>query len=231
MIKKIKITIIVLVAISFSILTVLFLQDRTRKLEDRKYKNINKILITVDSSDINFYKSEDENVRVVVYGTKKDEVKMIEGNKNITIFKNTGNNICFLNCKNVIDIYIPIPSEFDSVDIKTDEGNINTNDLFIKNIIVDTQDGNVKIDKTNMVNIISNTGNISINELTSNANSSIKTDTGNVYINTSRNSYISVKSVTGYITIPVFKEKQDFTLKIETNEGNIDIDHHENKSE
>lgn len=229
MIKKIKIIIIVLVAISFSILSILFLQDRTRKLENRKYKDINKILITVDSSNINFYNSNDETVRVVIYGTKKDEVKIIEGTKNITIYKNTGNNMCFINCKNIIDIYVP--SDFSTIDIKSDEGNINTNDLYINNIIIDTQDGNINIDKTNMVNISSNTGNININELNAKANSSIKTDTGNVYINKSINSYIDVKSSTGFITIPVFKEKQNFTLKIETNEGSIDIDRHENKSE
>ena len=85
MLKIIKTTLIVIAILSALILAILFLQDRTKKLEDRKYKEISKIIIESNSSNINFYKSDDEQVRVVVYGSQKDKVQIVEGTKYLNI--------------------------------------------------------------------------------------------------------------------------------------------------
>ena len=106
MLTIIKRILVAIAIISGIILGVLFLQDRTKKIEDRNYKEINKVIIDADTSDINIYKSKDESVRVVAYGTAKDEVQIIEGSKYLTITKKTSKKTCFLNCKNEIGIYI-----------------------------------------------------------------------------------------------------------------------------
>ena len=66
MISKIKTILIVLVVISIAILGIFFVQDRTKKLEDRKYKEIESLNIYADSANINIYRSTDEQVRVVI---------------------------------------------------------------------------------------------------------------------------------------------------------------------
>ena len=106
MLRIIKITLIILAILSGTILAILFLQDRTKKLEEREYKEINSIVVATDNANINFHKSKDEKVKVVVYGSSKDFVEIIEGSKSLTISKMTGNTNCFLNCKNEVNIYI-----------------------------------------------------------------------------------------------------------------------------
>ena len=134
MLKIIKNILLIIAIISGVILGILFLQDRTKKIEDRKYKDINKIVVESDSADINIYKSSNEYVRVVVYGSSKDTVKIIEGSKYLTITKETKKKNCFLNCKNEIDIYVP--NNIEIIDIKTEIGNVNTDNVTIKNITV-----------------------------------------------------------------------------------------------
>lgn len=228
MLTIIKRILVAIAIISGIILGVLFLQDRTKKIEDRNYKEINKVIIDADTSDINIYKSKDESVRVVAYGTAKDEVQIIEGSKYLTITKKTSKKTCFLNCKNEIDVYVP--EDFDRLEIKVEEGNINVDKVTVKNIVANTELGNISIYKTENVDLTSNTGNIYINIIKATNNSSIKTEVGNINITNTSNLKLEAKSETGSVVIPVIKEDQDFTLKIESKVGNIDIIHHENKS-
>ena len=228
MLTIIKRILVAIAIISGIILGVLFLQDRTKKIEDRNYKEINKVIIDADTSDINIYKSKDESVRVVAYGTAKDEVQIIEGSKYLTITKKTSKKTCFLNCKNEIDVYVP--EDFEKLEIKVEEGNINVDKVTVKNIVANTELGNISIYKTENVDLTSNTGNIYINIIKATNNSSIKTEVGNINITNTSNLKLEAKSETGSVVIPVIKEDQDFTLKIESKVGNIDIIHHENKS-
>ena len=229
MISKIKTILIVLVVISIAILGIFFVQDRTKKLEDRKYKEIESLNIYADSANINIYRSNDEQVRVVVYGTKNDTVEIIEGTRYLNISKTTGKNRCFLNCKNELDIYVP--NEFKNIIIKSDVGNVTTENVSINNLSITTDVGNVTIDKVNVINVNSNVGNVVIKEINGTNNSSIKTEVGNVNVDKIINLKLAAKSETGSVVIPVIKEELQFTLNIETNIGNIDINSHEVKSE
>ena len=229
MISKIKTILIILVVISISILGIFFIQDRTKKLEDRKYKEIESLNIYTDSSNINIYKSTDEFVRVVVYGTKNDTIEIIEGTKYLNISKTTGKNKCYINCKNELDIYVP--DGFKDIKIKSEIGNVTTEDISISNLSVSTDVGNILVDKVNVINANTNIGNVVVNEINATNNSLIKTDVGNVNIDKIINIKLNVKSETGSDVIPVIKEELEFTLNIESNVGNIDIKSHEVKSE
>ena len=217
MLKIIKTTLIVIAILSALILAILFLQDRTKKLEDRKYKEINKITIESNSANINFYKSVDEQVRVVVYGSSKDKVQIIEGTKYLNISKDTKKKTCILNCKNEIDIYVP--DNIENVEIKNEVGNILFDKVTVKNISINSETGDIDIYNTNILNINSKVGDILVNTINATNNSSIKTETGNVTIEK------------GSVVIPVIKEEQDFTLNIDIKVGNVDIKKYENKSE
>ncbi len=229
MLKIIKTTLIIVAILSGVILAVLFLQDRTKKLEDRNYDDINKIIIESDTSNVNIYKSKNKDVRVVVYGSSKDNVKLIEGTKYLTVSKESKKKNCILNCKNEINIYVP--DNFEIINIKSETGNINTESVTIKNLSIESETGNINIDKVNLLNVNNKIGNININTIDAINNCSIKTETGNITIEKIINLKIDSKSETGSVVIPVIKEEQKFTLKLETKVGNIDIKHHENKSE
>ena len=226
--NKIKLILVIIVAISGAILAILFFQDRTKKLEDRDYKDIKKITVETDKANINFYKSDDEKVRVVVYGSSKDTVKIIEGSQELSISKETGNTTCFLNCKNQVNIYVP--EDFPFILVKSEIGNINSKVKLVSSDI-NSDKGNIDLYKVNIVNINSNIGNILIDEINGTYNSTIKTDIGNVTIKKIVNLFINAKSEVGSVVIPVIKDSQEFTLTVETNKGNIGIDHHESKSE
>ena len=228
MINKIKIALVVIALISGAILAVLFLQDRTKKLEDRKYKEISSISLNTDLANVNFYKSEDENVRVVVFGSSKDTVEIIEGSMSLTISKKTGNTTCYLNCKNEVNIYIPEKEV--KIDVKSEKGNI-TSDTYISNLVINSDIGNVNLSKVGVLDVVTNIGDVVVSEIGGNFNSNIKTDVGNVLVGTIINLYIDAKSEVGSVVIPVVRDTQEFTLKIETNKGNVEIEHHENKSE
>ena len=229
MLKIIKTTLIVIAILSALILAILFLQDRTKKLEDRKYKEINKITIESNSANINFYKSVDEQVRVVVYGSSKDKVQIIEGTKYLNISKDTKKKTCILNCKNEIDIYVP--DNIENVEIKNEVGNILFDKVTVKNISINSETGDIDIYNTNILNINSKVGDILVNTINATNNSSIKTETGNVTIEKLVNLKLDAKSETGSVVIPVIKEEQDFTLNIDIKVGNVDIKKYENKSE
>ena len=224
----IKNILIGLVIVSMVLLGVLFFQDNTKKLEDRSYKEINKIIINSETANIAFNKSEDEKVRVVVYGAKKDKVELIEGTKSLIINQESNNSICFINCYKKIEIYVP--DKFPEAVIKTDKGNIDANKQTINNVLISTNKGNISLYKTNIVNIISDKGNVSIDEINATKDSIITTNTGNININKIINLNLDIKTDFGNRTVPVIKNKQKYTLKIETNTGNIDIDSHEDKS-
>ena len=218
----------ILVVVSLVILIVLFFQDGSKKLEDRIYKDIDKIIINSETANINIYNIEGNNIRVVVHGTKKDSVKLIEGTKSLNIEYDSGSSMCLYKCEKRIDIYVP--DNFPIFDIKTKLGNINSNYLSINNIIVNSDAGNISLYKVNNANIVTNLGNIFIKEINANSDSYIKSNIGNIKISKIINLKLDIKTETGSKVVPVIKNNQDYTLKIETNIGNIDIDSHEDKS-
>lgn len=226
--KKINSILVVLVVISVIILGILFFQDKTKKLEDRSYKEIEKIIVGVDSANINIYKSLDNNVRVVIYGTKKDNTEIIEGSKELTVHYTSKDTVCFLKCNKSVDIYVP--DKFPELRITTTTGDIYSSDVTVNNMNAFSQDGNITIDKVQNVDVDTTYGDVSIKEINANDDSYIKTNTGDINISKIINLNLNIITEFGHKVVPVIRNEQDYTLKIETNVGIINIDSHEDKS-
>lgn len=226
--KDIKKILMILVIISMVILGILFFQDGSKKLEDRSYKEIDKIILNVDLSDITFHKSKDEIVRVVVVGSSKDKVELIEGTKSLTINQKSKKSVCIFRCNKEIEIYLP--DNFKEVVINSDVGDIDSDNQTINNLSIKANVGDVSLYKTNVVDITSNVGDIFIKEINATGNSTIKTDVGDIEIDKIINLNLDINTDLGDKTIPVIKNSQEYTLKIETNVGDIDIDKYEDKS-
>ena len=225
---NIKKVLIALVAISLVILVLLFLQDGSKKLEDRSYKEINNIVINGDVADITFHKSEDEKVRVVVTGSKKDIVELIEGTKSLIINQTSKNSFCIFRCSKEIEVYLP--DNFLSVNINSNVGDISSDNLTINNVLIKNSVGDISLYKTNIVDITSDVGDVFIKEIKGTGDSKIISNVGDIEIDKIINLNLDVKSDIGDKVIPVIKDKQEYTLKIETNVGDIDIDSYDDKS-
>lgn len=216
-ILKILLTIVVIFALSFII--IYSLQDRTKLLEDRKYKEIEKLTINSEIADINFYKSEDNNTRVVIYGLVNDKVELVEGSKELSIEKHGKSGNCLINCNNKIEIYLP--NDLNSLIVNTDVGNINTKKINISSLTVKSDVGNVVVGNTNLVNISTNVGNVSIKEINATGNSIIKTDVGNIKIDKINN--LKIEANTDIGSNDIVNSDGEFTLKLETNVGSIKV--------
>lgn len=227
--KKKIFNVIISMIVLFALLFILtyITQDKTKLLEDRKYKDIDKIIINSEIANITFYNSEDEHTKVVIYGLERDKVELIEGSKELTIEKHGKKGNCLINCNNKIDIYLP--NDLDSLSITTDVGNINTKKININNLTVKTDVGNVTVGNTNIVNITTNVGNVSINEIKGTDNSVIKTDVGNIIVNKVYN--LKVESNVDLVNSSIVESNGEFTLKLETNVGSVKVKNYDNKSE
>ena len=217
--KVLKIIFAIIIILLLSCITIYLIQDKTKLLEDRKYKDINEIIIDSDVANITFYKSEDDYTKVVIYGLKSDKVELIEGSNELNINKHGKSGFCLINCENKIDIYLA--NDLDSLSITTDVGNVNTKKININSLNIKSDVGNIDVGSTNVVNITTNVGNVSINEIKGNGNSSIKTDVGNINIDKINN--LKIESNVDIGNNDIVNSDGEYTLKLETNVGSIKV--------
>jgi len=225
--KILKILCIIFIVLLLSFLCIYLLQDKSKLLEDRKYKDINKLVINSEVSDINFYKSEDEFTRVVIYGLSKDKVELVEGNKELSIDKHGSKSYCLINCDNKIDIYLP--NDLDSLNITTDVGSVNTESVYVSSLTIKSDVGSINVGVSNIVNIITNVGSVSIKEISGTDNSLVKTDVGSITIDKISN--LKVESNVDFGNNDIVNNDGEFILKLETNVGSVKVKEYENKSE
>ena len=226
--KKIFKILLAILIVCIIIISLIFLfQDNTKLLEDRKYKDIEELIINSEVASVNFYKSDDLNTRVVIYGLTSDNVELIEGNKELSINKRGANGFCLINCDNKIDIYLP--TDLKKLSITTDVGSINTQNIIADSINIKTDVGNISIGKTNVVNITTNVGSVSVKQIEGTSNSFIKTDVGS--INIEKISNLKIESNVELGSSDIINSDGEFILKLETNVGSVKVSNYENKSE
>ena len=226
--KKIFKILLAILIVCIIIISLIFLfQDNTKLLEDRKYKDIEELIINSEVASVNFYKSDDLNTRVVIYGLTSDNVELIEGNKELSINKRGANGFCLINCDNKIDVYLP--TDLKKLSITTDVGSINTQNIIADSINIKTDVGNISIGKTNVVNITTNVGSVSVKQIEGTSNSFIKTDVGS--INIEKISNLKIESNVELGSSDIINSDGEFILKLETNVGSVKVSNYENKSE
>lgn len=220
----------------FSFLSFRFSGTESKELViDQTFENIyESIDINTEAGNVYIKNTNDENIRVVVYGEKDNS--NIESNSNI--LKITGNTkkcsfICINNIIARIEVYIPNNydkkvkiindvgdikiEKFENLytDISSDTGDINIDIIESADIKVHT--GDIKINKINTANIKTTTGDIEIDEINEFVSS---TTTGNIEIN-KINNYIDSSTTTGNIKIYNINLTKD--SKINSNTGDITI--------
>lgn len=186
---------------------------------DKTYENkFDKINIKTDASDIKIKKSNDSNIKVLIYSEE-------EKRKNINVTDNTsldinleakkGFNFFLFNYINSkIEIYIP--SDYNkSIRIENNYGDIETSDFIDANMDIISDCGDVKIDAGNSIKIRNSYG----DTIVKNANSiDVSNDCGDIDVGSAKSAIL--KNDYGDIDIKHVYEYID----IEDNCGDINID-------
>lgn len=212
--------------------------DKT--FESEEIKNIN---VKQDAGDIIFKESENEHIRIIVYGANQEEVDVGIDNYNLNIDYKQKRNFVFWNfgtMKSDIIIYLPADYSNDikinndygvcelpdlenaSVDIDCDAGDVILGK--IKDAKIKCDYGNVQIKEVlNKCDIKANCGNIEIEKIFIQENSTIKADLGNVDINNTNDIYIEADVDLGKTNINKNNRNAAVILKINCDCGNVTI--------
>ena len=212
--------------------------DKTFELEE-----INDIDIKQEAGDVIFRESEDDYIRVVLYGKKADDVKVTLNNNTLDVDytqKTRFTLINFSTVENNIIIYLPANYE-NNIKIKIDYGNCEIVDLANANVNIECDAGNVNVGKIkdatvkcdygnikikeilNKCNLEADCGDIEVETISIKENSNIKVDLGNININKTNDIYIDAEVDLGKININNDNRNSEITLKINCDCGNITI--------
>lgn len=110
----------------------------------------------------------------------------------------------------------------DSVNVKEDAGDVKIGT--VKDVDIKNSYGDIKISRVdNYLNVESSCGDVKINSLSLNKNSSIKNDLGDIEIGSTNEIFIDAKVSLGDIDISHNYNKSDITLKIKNDCGDIKV--------
>ncbi len=188
----------------------------TELIMDKTYENkFTKININASTSDINILTSNDENIRVVIYGEEKRLDITDETQELYILFEEQKCfGFCFNVTKNKIDVYLPTNYDKDIL-VNNDFGNIDIAKFKDANIEVNEDCGDVHIASGNKVTVNNSYGDIKIDE----ANwIDVKESAGDVKIGTVKNA--KIENNFGDITL----ESVTSSLDISDDCGDIKID-------
>ena len=207
----------------------LFARKEGKIVYDRTVQEeINNISVNWKSGDLNIYKSEDDNIRIVqksAYDLKEDQLIQISIDNNTLTLKEGKSSFGFFifgfgTRPSDVDVYLP-EKEYDSISLKLTSGDITGNNVDSKNLDCNVTSGTVDISNINSDNVsfkltsgdIKN-NNIVCNKLTAH------TTSGRINMNGSmKNMDLSVTSG----EIDVDNEVLPDSLNAQTTSGNIDI--------
>lgn len=206
-------------------------------------EEIQDIDIKQDAGDIIFKESPNDSIEVVIYGDNASAVNVNLTYEKLSIDYTKKMRFFFFNfgvTKNNIIVYIPTKYNKD-ITIQNDYGNCEIGNLEYANLDIHCDCGNVEIGKIrnsdircdlgtvkateilNKCNISVDSGNVTIDKLNIQENSSIKADLGNVTIGEINDIYVDAKVDLGNSTVNGSNRSSDITLKIECDCGNITV--------
>lgn len=216
--------------------TIIF--DKEYKLED-----INKIEVLSAAGDVTFKESEDGEIRVVAYGKEDNKLEVELKDKKLKVDYSKTNNkwISFNRYSN--DIVIYIPSKYaGEIRVKNDYGECKICDLEnakmdlevncgnieigkVKNLEARCDLGNVKVDNIlNKCNIEVDCGDVKIEDLQIQENSSIKCDLGSVKIRKINDIYVDADVDLGSTKLGKNNRQSEITLKVEVDCGDLKVE-------
>ena len=208
--------------ILIGVIILLVFEDGTRIRLEKKYNSLEKITIDSDLANIEVKYIGSDDINIVVYGKKRDEIIVSEGNKSLKLSKKSSRSFCLLNCDDKIILYLP--KYFKYLNIKTDLGNVDTREVNFEEIIIYSNVGKINIGNVNEVIINNEIGDTYIKEIDAKGNSTISTNTGNVTINNIKNLNVNAESVTGKVNVSTRNDdSNEYVIDISSEIGDIKV--------
>ncbi|MCH1627536.1 DUF4097 family beta strand repeat-containing protein [Ferdinandcohnia quinoae] len=194
-------------------------------------EDIKNILIKSSSVDVNVIPTDGDKVIAELKGkasknnkdTYKLEIDEDHDTLEINVDRKEKFEISIFNFTSV-DLNVEVPQKvYDSLEINTSSGDINTEDLEAKNLSIEANSGNIealggKIETTLMIETSS--GDITANDFTANA-IEVSANSGNIEVNDNQAEKITLETSSG--DIECFDQTAN-ELKTEAASGNIEID-------
>lgn len=207
-------------------------------IEEVNYLDINSI-----SADIFVYPSEDNDIKVEIYGREKDknayQINLTE--EGLKIKQGKRNHFCigFCSLDQRIVLYLPDTYTKD-MKIHSVSGDIESRKEFVSNLDLQTVSGEVEIEsaktltatttsgdieigKVGDVSLEAVSGDISIRDLALTKKATIHTVSGDVEIERTNDIYITTSTTSGDVEIEKNNRNSDIQLKVTTTSGDIDI--------
>lgn len=238
-------------SIWISVIVILIILAGLYYISSRNYKpsknlivedtyELKDIIIKSNASNINIIDSDEQIIKVKIYGDENRTT--IEDYDKLTIKSNIRECKFFCLKNEIASIEISIPKDYNNnliidndygkvkvgnfkngdFDIEVDAGKVNISE--VKNIKLDVDAGDIKIGKiNNRLNIEADAGNVIIDEVNLNENSTIDIDAGNLEIGKTNEIFIDAKIDLGSVDINNNYKKSDIELKINIDAGNISI--------
>ncbi len=202
---------------------------------DKNYENEFKLInVNTDASDIYIKHSDNEKIKVLVYGDK-DNTNINSNNNELTI--NSKGKVCIGFCFNrtISKVEIYLPSNYNhNIKVTNKFGDINIAEFLNSNLEINADCGDITIDEANDIKAINNYGDIKIKKVIT-ANLEVKAGDitlrnvdnliahnkyGDIDIK-SINNYLQIKADCGDITIDNLDLHKDSYIK--NNYGDIEI--------
>lgn len=193
---------------------------------DEKYDSsaIDKLIVDITGGDITVKKSDDNQIRITAHGGKEKKFNVISNDDTISV-EYSGQQVNFL--KNIelpdIDIYLP-EKAFESIEINSNMGDITLKDTIDTNLKISSDLGDIKADSLyGSFDIQNDCGDIEINNININKNSSATTDLGDIEIKHTNDIKIDYKVSLGQCDIKNNNTESDIVLTVKTDLGDIEI--------
>jgi len=177
-------------------------------------ENFRMIEIDADASEIEFYSTEEDKVRLVIHGEEKD-ISVTTRGERLSITSNMQCNfICFNQNRSKIEVYLPKDYE-GKIKVENDYGNVTIGSFENAEITVENDCGDIKVEAGNIVKLENDLGDI---ELGFASNAEIKQNCGKIEVGEVGD--IKAENDLGDIKI----EKVTNSLQIKDDCGDIVID-------
>lgn len=208
----------------------LFIPMKTQTIFDESYNadEIKNIAIDSSAGDITVKVSNDGKIRLTANGLSSDNFSAVADGSTLSIsskeLKGKYKFFPFGALKEGTDIVLYIPREIDSVDIKSNFGNVDIEDYIVTSLTINTDMGNIEAEKLGgSFDINTNMGNIDIEKIDITSNSKAATNMGDIDIERTNEINIYAKTSMGDCDVKDNTPTASVILTAQTDMGNIDI--------
>lgn len=190
------------------------------KEESYDLSQLTQMTIETDSADVTIKQTDEQQIKVIIYGQDKVFVESEIKDNILNIEKKSNHYFGLSYDRNEIVLYVPKAIDI-PIQSKTSSGDTNIADFDNVSIHAIANSGDIIVGKMKKLNVKTDSGDVII---ASSNNSNVKTSSGEVHLSHINDIYVDAKSHSGDIDIKDNNRFSKICLKIETRSGDIIVE-------